>query len=66
MFDKIWLIPLMPLIGVLINGLLGSRIEKFNKSIIHWIACGAVFLSFVITCIIFVADAWTGAGKPSV
>ena len=54
MFDKIWLIPLMPLIGVLINGLLGSKIEKFNKSIIHWIACGAVFLSFVITCIIFV------------
>lgn len=54
MFDKIWLIPLMPLIGVLINGLLGSRIEKFNKNIIHWVACGAVFISFVITCIIFI------------
>ena len=54
MFDYVWLIPSLPLIGVLVNGLFGRRIEKANKSIIHWIACGSVGLAFFITCIIFV------------
>jgi len=53
MFDKVWLIPTFPIIGVLINGLLGRRFEKINKSIIHWIACGAVALSFIVSCILF-------------
>ena len=53
MFDKVWLIPIFPIIGVLINGLLGRRFEKINKSIIHWVACGAVALSFIVTCILF-------------
>ncbi len=53
MFDYVWLIPVFPAIGVLINGFLGKRIEKFNKSIVHWVACGAVGLSFLVTCIIF-------------
>ena len=54
MFDYVWLIPVFPLIGVFINGLLGRKIEKINKSLIHWIACGAVGLSFLVTCVIFV------------
>ena len=53
MFDYIWLVPLFPAIGVLINGLLGRRIEAVNKSLIHWIACGMIALSFIVTCIIF-------------
>jgi len=53
MFDKVWLIPIFPIIGVFINGLLGRRIEKINKSIIHWVACGAVALSFIVSCILF-------------
>ncbi len=53
MFDKVWLIPIFPIIGVLVNGLLGRRFEKINKSIIHWVACGAVALSFIVTCILF-------------
>jgi NADH-quinone oxidoreductase subunit L len=53
MFEKVWLIPLFPAIAVLINGLLGRKIEKLNKSIVHWVACGAVGLSFLVTCIIF-------------
>ena len=53
MFDYIWLIPVLPLIGVLINGLLGRRLEEVNKSLIHWIACSAVGLSFVLTVITF-------------
>ncbi|MBS3780558.1 MAG: NADH-quinone oxidoreductase subunit L, partial [Desulfovermiculus sp.] len=53
MFDYIWLIPVLPLIGVLINGLLGRRLEEVNKSLIHWIACSAVGLSFFLTVISF-------------
>jgi len=54
MFDKIWLIPMLPLIGVLINGLLGRYLEQYNKSVVHWIGCGTVFGSFLITLIILV------------
>ena len=54
MFDLVWLIPTFPLAGVLINGLLGRRIERKNKSLVHWIACGAVGLSFLVTLILFV------------
>ncbi len=53
MFDKVWLIPIFPIIGVLINGLLGRRIEEINKDIVHWVACLAVGLSFLLTCVLF-------------
>lgn len=53
MFDLVWLIPALPAIGVLINGLFGRRIEGIDKSLIHWIACAAVGLSFLLTVIIF-------------
>jgi NADH-quinone oxidoreductase subunit L len=53
MFDLVWLIPSFPLAGVLINGLLGRTIEERNKSLVHWIACGAVGLSFLVTLGIF-------------
>ena len=54
MFDYVWLIPLLPLIGVLVNGLFGRRIEKANKSLVHWIGCGSVGLAFLVTIVIFV------------
>ncbi len=53
MFEYVWLIPLLPAIAVLINGLFGRKIETISKSIVHWVACGAVGLSFLITCGIF-------------
>jgi NADH-quinone oxidoreductase subunit L len=53
-FDLVWLIPIFPLVGVLINGLLGRRIVEKNKSLVHWIACGAVGLSFLVTLMLFV------------
>ncbi|MGC9195485.1 MAG: proton-conducting transporter membrane subunit, partial [Syntrophobacteraceae bacterium] len=53
-FDLVWLIPIFPLVGVLINGLLGRRIVEKNKSLVHWIACGAVGLSFLVTLGLFV------------
>ena len=53
MIGKVWLIPLFPLIGVLINGILGAKLEKISKSIIHWIACSAIALCFIVAWSIF-------------
>ncbi len=53
MFELVWLIPFFPLLGVLINGLFGRRIEEVNKNIIHYVACIAVGLSFLVTLLIF-------------
>ena len=39
---QLWLIPLLPLAGFIVNGLFGRR---FSKGIINAIAMGAVFLS---------------------
>ncbi|MFU8856038.1 MAG: NADH-quinone oxidoreductase subunit L [Deferrisomatales bacterium] len=45
-WEYIWLIPLFPMVGALINGLIGKRLPK---SLVHWIACGSVFLSFLVS-----------------
>ena len=49
MYDKLWLIPFFPLLGCIINGLLGKRFIK-NEKIIGAIGTGAVFLSFLVSC----------------
>ena len=41
---SLWLIPIFPLVGFLINGLLGRR---FSKTVINTIAVGSVVLSFL-------------------
>jgi NADH-quinone oxidoreductase subunit L len=41
---QLWLIPLLPLAGFALNGLLGRR---FSKPTINAIACGSVLLSFL-------------------
>jgi len=46
MLEYIWLIPVLPAIGALLNGLFG---KKLPKKIIGGIACGVVFLSFIIS-----------------
>jgi len=46
MIEYIWLIPLLPLSGFLINGLLG---KKLGKTLVSWIGCGSVGLSFLIS-----------------
>jgi len=48
MFDYVWLIPLFPLIGVVINGLFGKKIK--NEKVIGGIATLAVACSFVVAC----------------
>src|SRR6185369_4545507 len=48
MFDLVWLIPLCPLIGSVINGLFGKKIK--NEAVIGGIAAGSVFCSFIVAC----------------
>ncbi len=48
MLDNVWLIPLFPLIGFLINGLLGKKIK--NEAIIGGIGTAAIFCSFLVSC----------------
>jgi NADH-quinone oxidoreductase subunit L len=50
MAEYIWLVPLFPLIGVVINGLLGIR---FPKKVIGPIACLAILGSFLVSLAIF-------------
>ncbi|RLA95092.1 MAG: NADH-quinone oxidoreductase subunit L [Deltaproteobacteria bacterium] len=47
MLDLIWLVPFFPLLGVIINGLLGIR---FSKKTIGLIGCLTVFGSFAVSC----------------
>jgi NADH-quinone oxidoreductase subunit L len=46
MFDNVWLIPLFPLIGFLINGLFGKAIKE--EKVIGGIGALSVFCSFVV------------------
>lgn len=50
MSDLVWLIPLFPLIGFLINGLFG---RSFPEKLVGWIGAGAVGASFVVAALIF-------------
>jgi NADH-quinone oxidoreductase subunit L len=51
----VWLIPLFPLIGTLVNALFGRIIG--HKA--HWIAVPALFAAFVTACFVF-ARVWHG------
>ena len=46
---NLWLIPLFPLIGFLLNGLLGRRL---SKAVVNLIAVGSVAVSFVYVCVV--------------
>ncbi|HEY3278843.1 MAG TPA: NADH-quinone oxidoreductase subunit L [Syntrophorhabdaceae bacterium] len=50
MAEYIWLIPVFPAIGFLINGLFG---RSFAKGLTAWVACLSVFCSFVVSALIF-------------
>ncbi len=51
----VWLIPLFPLVGTLVNALFG----RFIGHKAHWIAVPALFASFVTSCLVF-ARVWGG------
>jgi NADH-quinone oxidoreductase subunit L len=48
MYKYIWLVPLLPLAGAAINGILGRRL-RFSEGLIGGIAVGTVALSFLIS-----------------
>ncbi len=49
MLEYVWLIPLFPAIGFLINGFFGKR---YSRSIVSWVACSALGLSFFTSILI--------------
>ncbi|HYR84114.1 MAG TPA: NADH-quinone oxidoreductase subunit L [Terriglobia bacterium] len=51
-FDSLWLIPVLPLIGATVNGVLGKRL---SKNAIGILAAGSVGLSFLISLRAFTA-----------
>ncbi len=51
MIDYLWLIPLLPAIGFLINGLLGW---KLGHKAVSWIGPSVVGLAFVVASLVFV------------
>jgi NADH-quinone oxidoreductase subunit L len=51
MFDYVWLIPLFPAIGFLINGLFGRRL---GKHVVSWIGPSVIGLSFLTAILIFI------------
>ncbi len=50
MADYLYLIPLFPLIGFLINGLL---LGKLSRSMVNLVACASVAASFVVSLLLF-------------
>src|SRR3954468_16594831 len=50
MYKYIWLVPLLPLAGAAINGILGRRF-RFSESLIGGIAVGTIALSFIISLV---------------
>jgi NADH-quinone oxidoreductase subunit L len=49
MADYIWLIPVFPAIGFLINAFVG---QKLSKNFVAWVACLALFASFVASSMV--------------
>jgi len=48
MLKLVWLIPLFPLVGFLINFLLGYRL-KLSETAVKFVACGVILLSLIFT-----------------
>ncbi len=63
MIDLVWLIPVFPLVGFLINGLFG---RSFSEKAVGWIGAGAVGASFVVALSIFIQLLGMDAGSRSV
>jgi len=50
MIDLVWLIPLLPLVGFLVNGLGRNALPK---SLVSLIGCGVVLIAFLLSCGVF-------------
>src|SRR5215510_3204527 len=47
--DYVWLIPALPLLGALINGLLAFVRVRLPKSIVAFVACSVMVLAFAMS-----------------
>ncbi len=46
----LWLIPFLPLLGAIVNGLFGRALQqRYGKRPVAWIACGVVFAAFLLS-----------------
>ena len=57
MYQSIWLVPLLPLIGAAINGFFGRKF-RFSEQLIGGIAVGSVALSFLISVAAIFSYGW--------
>src|SRR2546421_1415002 len=57
MYKLIWLVPLLPLAGALVNGLLGRKF-RFSEKLIGGIAVGTVALSFLLSVMAVWSYGW--------
>src|SRR4051794_16169214 len=48
MYRYIWLVPLLPLLGAAVNGLLGRKF-RFSERLVGGVAVGSVALAFLIS-----------------
>jgi NADH-quinone oxidoreductase subunit L len=55
MTDWIWLVPLLPFVGALLNGVVLKG--RVSKQVVSWVACGLVGLAAALS-IVIVADAF--------
>src|SRR5215470_8187200 len=51
----LWLIPLFPFVGAVINGIFGKKLQdRFGKTAIHTIAVGMMTLSAIVAVAAFI------------
>ncbi|MBI4618681.1 MAG: NADH-quinone oxidoreductase subunit L [Desulfobacterales bacterium] len=50
MLDYVWLVPLFPIIGAIINGIFGTKLSKKTVGVV---ACGVIGLSFLVSVLVF-------------
>jgi NADH-quinone oxidoreductase subunit L len=62
MYRYIWLVPLLPLLGAAINGLLGRRF-RFSEKLVGSIAVGSVALAFLISLLAVYSYGFGGNAK---
>ncbi|MEO8710786.1 MAG: NADH-quinone oxidoreductase subunit L [Parafilimonas sp.] len=58
--NLVYLVPLFPLLGFLLNGIFR---KSLSKSLVGLIGCGAILASFIISCILFF-DVRSGGALP--
>jgi NADH-quinone oxidoreductase subunit L len=62
MYQLIWLVPLLPLAGAAINGLLGRKF-RFSEKLVGGIAVGTVALAFLLSVAAVWSYGWGGDAK---